>query len=190
MSNLSQLHGAASVRVLRWGATMLNPLVGVLVLLGWAWNNPALKSVVPGLPVVAPNTAVGLILGGVALGLHSPGASARARRGVGRACAGALILLGLLTLLEASRLVAMRFEGWLFHWTDWATSAPLPLTAPSTACCFVLLGGALLLLWRPAPFPAWWMDTTAMLALLVALFEFNGQLHGVLRLAGGSGTEP
>lgn len=168
------------------GAATANPLVGVLVLLGWAWKVPALKSVVLGLSEMAPNTAVGLLLGGVSLALLHPSTASRARRGVGKACAWALILMGLLTLLEESHLIDLSFQDWLFRWTDWAAREPLPLSAPSTAGCFVLLGTALLLLGHPTLLSAWWMDTPVILALLVALFEFNGKLHGVLRLAGSS----
>ncbi|MFL5347614.1 MAG: ATP-binding protein [Hyalangium sp.] len=187
MTNPSQLRGAASAHFLAGGATVANPLVGLLVLIGWAWNVPALKSLVPGLSAMAPNTAVGLILGGVALGLLHPSASTRTRRGVGKACAGALILIGLLTLLQESHLTGLSFQDGLFQWTGWAPRESLPLSAPSTAWCFVLLGAAQLLLGHPAPFPAWRMDTPVILALLVALFEFNGKLHGVLRLADSSG---
>ncbi len=183
MSNPSQLHGAAPACFLRRCAAIACPLVGTIVLSGWAWNVPAMKSVVPGLAEMAPNTALGLILGGVALGLLHPRASARLRRGVGKGCAWGLILMGLLPLLEELHLLDLGFQQWLFGWVDWTSGTTPPLTPPSTASCFVLLGAALLLLGRPASFPAWWMDAPIVLALLVALFELNGKLHGALSLA-------
>lgn len=186
MSNPAQLHGAASARFLRGSATIASLLVGLLVLAGWVWNVPAMRSVVPGLPQMPPNSAVGFILSGLALGLLHPQALGRIRRGVGTVCAWGLILVGVLPLLQELHILDPGFVGWPFQWTSWTSGTQAPATVPSAACCFMLLGTSLLLLAHSASFPAWWMDTAIAVALLIALFEFNVKLHGMLRLAHNS----
>jgi len=71
------------------------------VLVGWCFNIPALKSILPGFVTMKANTAIGFILAGVALALLagvSPSPSAPARW-LARACAAIVALLGLLPLL-------------------------------------------------------------------------------------------
>ena len=45
--------------------------LGVAGLLGWAFNVPALKGALPGLTSMKPNSALGLVLIGVGLGVAS-----------------------------------------------------------------------------------------------------------------------
>lgn len=89
-----------------YAASALVTLAGVLVLLGWALDVAALRSLVPGAAAVHPATAASLVLSGAALGLL-PLASKepRLRRAVHRAAmaaaavvtaAGGLTLLGYL----------------------------------------------------------------------------------------------
>ncbi len=54
---------------------------GFLVLCGWAFDIPLLKSLSPGLATMKVNTAIGFVLGGASLRLASPRAGRpRARR--------------------------------------------------------------------------------------------------------------
>jgi len=50
-------------------ATALSVITGCLVLIGWAFDLPAFKSLSPGLPSMNPNTAVSLFLAGASLRL-------------------------------------------------------------------------------------------------------------------------
>ncbi|WP_224366006.1 sensor histidine kinase [Hyalangium versicolor] len=180
MSSPSQLRGAAVARFLKGITAIVSPLIGILVLVGWARGIPAAMSVIPGLSKMAPNTALGLILSGVALSLLHPRALAPARRAVGVACAGALILLGVLTLLQVLLIPWLGSQNVLLLWANGPAQNAPPLTAPSTALSFTLLGGTLLLLGREAPLSAYWTDTPIICVMLVALFEFNGRLHGAI----------
>lgn len=182
MSSRSQLHGASFAHLLVASAKIGGPLVGVLVLLGWVWDVPALKSIVPGLPLMAPNTALALILAGVALGLLHPRASESRHLMAAKACAWGLIVIGGLSLLQRFLAPSLGFHNLLFQWMDSAADSPLALSPPTTAICLVLLGVALLLLGSRAPYPAWLLDLPVALAMLVALFSFNSNFHYALNL--------
>ena len=184
MSSRSQQRGFSVVRFLVWSTAVCAPLVGTIVLAGWAWDLPTVKSISPGLPKMAPNTALGLFLGGVALGLLSPSASGRVRRALGLTCAWGLVLIGAATLLQYFSGRDLGFEALLFKWADWTSRTPPSPPAPNTAFFFILLGAALLLLGRRAPVSPWWADGLVLVALLGALLAFNGYLHGALALAG------
>ena len=122
-------------------------IVGCLVLVGWAFDLAALKSVLPGLATMKANTALGFILAGVSLWLLGTEQANQRTRCIAQACAGIVALLGLLTLSE-----------YLFGWdlgidqllirdlqTDPEASKPGRM-APATALNFLMLGAALLLL--------------------------------------------
>jgi hypothetical protein len=72
----------------------------LLAILGWIFDIPVLRQVEPGLPVMHPNTAFGLLLLVTSTFLTGNQAQARKRAVTARAFAGAASLLGLLTLSE------------------------------------------------------------------------------------------
>ena len=76
--------------------------VGTLLLIGWAFNIPTLKSVSPQLVSMKPNAAFCIVLIGIALWLRQerrePGS--QPRRGLAQAAAAAAAFLALLTLNE------------------------------------------------------------------------------------------
>jgi NtrC-family two-component system sensor histidine kinase KinB len=184
MAEQAQLRGFSLARLLVWSAAVGAPLVGAIVLAGWAWNMPTVKSVAPGLPKMAPNTALGLLLGGVALALlHAP-SPGRLRRAAGLVASWGLALIGAATLFQYFSGWELGFHELLFQWADWSSRTPPSPPAPNTAFFFILLGVALLLLGRRAPLSAWWADALVLVALFGALLAFNGYLHGALALAG------
>src|SRR5437868_3923542 len=182
MSSRSQLHGASFAQLMVRCAKIGCLLVGVLALMGWAWDVPVLKSVVSGLPTMAPNTALAFILAGAALGLLGARTPESRRLWVAKACAWGMILIGGLSLFQRFLAPNLGFQKLFFQWTGWAAGSPLPLSVPSTATCFMLLGFSLLLLGSRAPYPGWFLDVPVGLALLVALFAFNSNFHHALSL--------
>lgn len=72
-------------------------LLGLVVLVGWAFNLPLLKSVLPGAVEMKANTAVGLILSACALFIYSNQPSQSQQR-VAQGLAFAVLALGLATL--------------------------------------------------------------------------------------------
>ncbi len=130
------------VGALASGASLIGASVGVAALLGWSFDAAALKSIFPGLAAMKANTALAFVLASVSLGLK---ARARAPRAADL-CALAAALIGLLTLFEYASGRDLGIDQFLF--IDRAASAqPGRMAAPS-ACGFVVIAAALLLLDR------------------------------------------
>jgi diguanylate cyclase (GGDEF)-like protein/PAS domain S-box-containing protein len=72
---------------------------GVLVLSGWFFDVATLKGVMPGWTLMKANTAMAMVLCGVAL-WATQAAEVRVWRVIGRVCSAIVLLLGLLTLAE------------------------------------------------------------------------------------------
>ena len=153
-------------------ASLIVVLVGGLVLVGWATDSMWLKSLRPSLPTVAPNTAIGLLLGGASLGLLGGRSRNRIAKTAGHACAVLVLLLGALTLAEY--LFDLRFgieELWFRSKLQTARNAGR--LAVSTALCCFLSGIALLTLHfesqrgiRPAQFLAVAVTVICLLTLI------------------------
>jgi PAS domain S-box-containing protein len=118
--------------------------LGVTVLLGWAFDIAALKSVFPGLVTMKANTAIGMMLSGLALAFLSRERGGTLLRFCTLLLAGMVIALGSLTLGEY-------FFGWNLGMDELlfrdaiesvGTSQPGRMS-PSTAFCFVVAGSAL-----------------------------------------------
>jgi len=119
-------------------------LFGLVVLAGWWLNAGYLKSIIPGSIPMKANTAVGMLLGGVALTLLSRKRMTNVVRVVTRTAAGLVVLQSALTLGE-------HFFDWELGIDHWLVGA-LPEAggilhpgrmAPGTALCFLILGIAL-----------------------------------------------
>ena len=140
-------------------------LVGGSVLVGWAFDIPTLKSMLPGVLRMKANTAVGLILMGAALGLLGMAPAHRWARRLSQACAGGAVLLGLLTLGEYLFDWNLHIDQWLFEAPAGAVGTLAPgRMAPSTTLDFILLGSAVFL----AGFHLW-VFAAQLVALLGAL---------------------
>ncbi len=153
---------------------------GLLVLLEWALDVPALTSAGSGLATMKPNTAACFVLAGVSLGLQTTQAGDR-RRDIARLLAAVAGLTGLVTLGEH-----------LFGWDLGIDRILLPAAsivgeteapgrmAPATALSFALSGIALLFLdARPLTFPA---QYPALLVALVSLVALVGHAYDVRSL--------
>ncbi len=121
-------------------------LAGLAVLLGWALEIPSLKSPFPNSSTMKPNTALGLILSGLALALYQlPSRTFNADRAM-RILAGVAIGIGAITLLEYVTGLGLGIDQLVF------ADDPNPIAtefagrmARSTAACFILFNVALLL---------------------------------------------
>ena len=127
-----------ALRVAHVGGLLLVTLAG-LVLWGWAQGSAALTGVLPGLPAMMPNTAVGMMLLGCSL-------LAWEQTGhVQRLAAGAAAVLGLTTLAEYLAGVDLGIDRLLF--ASRTGDAPIHgRMALATAASFALAGAGMLLL--------------------------------------------
>jgi signal transduction histidine kinase/CheY-like chemotaxis protein/HPt (histidine-containing phosphotransfer) domain-containing protein len=118
-------------------------LTGLIVLLGWLFDVPALMSVLPGMATMKPNTALAFFLAGFSLwDLQTP---SQARWRLGRIFAGITLLLGVLTLMEYNFGLDLGIDQLLFHEASHKLIYPGRMALMSAAN-FVMVGLALLLL--------------------------------------------
>ncbi|NUZ08292.1 response regulator [Piscinibacter koreensis] len=116
-------------------------LAGVSVLLGWAFDVPALRSVIPGAVQMKANTAVALLASAIALGgaLHE---GRSARRAAALVLSGFVVLVGALTLWQYLAGVDLRVDELLVRDTGNAYNPAKGRMSPYTAGAFVALGVA------------------------------------------------
>ena len=130
-------------------AGALAVLVGGAVLIGWALDVAALKSVLPGWVSMKPNTAVAFIMIGVALLLFRPPSSFGLHPSalvslLSRFCALVAGLIGLLSLGEYVFGWNPGFDRWLFCEPTGTVGTSYPgRMAPDSAVCFVMLAAGL-----------------------------------------------
>ena len=147
-------------------------LVGLVVLAGWALKIEALKSVLPGLASMKPNTALGLVLAGIALAL-------RQRSGLRLGCAAAMVVLGGLSLAQDVSGADFGVDQLLFRDLPGAAQTVWPgRMAPITAVNMVLLGGALALIGTRRTALRRTLEALALLALALALPALIGYAYG------------
>lgn len=119
-------------------------LVGLLVLIGWAFNIAELKSILPGLVTMKANTALAFLLAGTTLWLLQTGLP-KPRYPLAQLCAASVLLIGALTLSQYLFGWELGIDQLLFR--DEGTGALHPgQMSPATAFNFTLLGLACLLL--------------------------------------------
>jgi hypothetical protein len=175
----------AAYRILARCAGAAAVLISITVFVGWALDIGAAKSGIPGLVAMDPGgTALAILLAGASLWIQAASATRRLRA-LGIACAGVVVLLGLL-----------RLGGYVFAWDKgpdrWLFAQKLELErlstgqpirmAPNTAANLIMIGLALLFLsakfWR-AVLAA---QLLALLTALFVLFGIVGDAHGVIAL--------
>lgn len=143
-------------------------VLGAVVLVGWALDVPVLKSVVPGLGTMKPNTALCFALSGLGLGLRVGRPDWVPGRRIAQICGALVLLIGVATLAEFALHVNLGLDALLFP-------QPAPLGSPysermseTTALSIACSGGALLLLDSRRAQAA-----TQILALVVALVSLT-----------------
>jgi signal transduction histidine kinase len=128
-------------------------LVGCIVLLGWALDIAALKSVLPGWVSMKPNTAVAFILTGITLLASSTNGTQPSTllSSLSRFCALFAGLIGLLSLCEYAFGWNPGFDQWLFPEPAGTVGTSHPgRMAPDTALCFVLFAAGWEFVRRPS----------------------------------------
>jgi len=166
---------------------MLAAALGVIGLCGWVTGNPVMQALVPGRPIITPNTSIGLILLAVGVHLRAPAAAGWERRVLSGVCALLVIAVAASTLVLETTGVDLWIDGVWAHWP--ATPRPRPFrSAVTTALCLTLLATGLLLFdarwgrWsRPAQAPV-------LAAAVVVLAVLTGHAYGAELLFRGSPT--
>jgi signal transduction histidine kinase len=134
----SRLAGAGAI-----GSTA----IGVLVLIGWAFDVERLRTILPAQIVMLPNTAVAFALGGTSLWLARSADTSPVARRASRTIAAIVLVLGAIWVTE-------RLTGWNAGIDTILFGAklerypyrPLGLMATNSTVCIALAGAALLML--------------------------------------------
>jgi len=155
--------------------------LGAMALLGWRLENEFLYRVIPGLPAMVPNTALGLVLSGAALWLLLGEERNQLRIYLGQLLALGVFLIGVLSGVEYLN------DAPLFS-IDSAL-APLFLTmpfvlrpSPPSSIAFAFAGIALFLLGTRKPQAAVLTQWLSLLVLMTAMVVFFGYIYGELSL--------
>ncbi|MBD1945412.1 PAS domain S-box protein, partial [Coleofasciculus sp. FACHB-712] len=165
-------------------ATIAVIAIGCAVLLGWMFNIPILKSILPGLVTMKANAAVCFILSGTSLWLWHRYPADESKRRLGQWFAGIVMVVGLLTLMQYVLGWDFGIDQLLFKASSdtFGTSSPGRM-APNTALNFLMLGVALLLFLGPyINYQA--AQILSLAAFSVALLGVLGYLYGVKSLYG------
>jgi signal transduction histidine kinase len=122
-------------------ASGLAILVSSLVLLGWTFNLPILRSILPSQPEMVPHTAVAFILASLSLGTIRNKSFI-----VSRFCALAVVVIAVLTISEYIGALDLGFDQLLFSQRLQIIDKSFPgRPSPHTALDLLLIGMALLL---------------------------------------------
>ena len=124
--------------VARVGTAACTGGIAVAVLLGWAWDIPLFKTVLPGLTTMKANTAIGLAAG--AAGLATVDARRGWARGIAALAALLMVALGAATLLEYGAGLNLGIDELLVA-DPATTSRPFNgRMSPAAAVAFVAMG--------------------------------------------------
>jgi PAS domain S-box-containing protein len=165
--------------------------IGFLGLAGWALDVSFLKSIVPGLPAMVPNTATGFILAGTALWLRLSAHRCSNLRVLSLLVAGALVALSLATLAQYVTGWNLGIDTVLFGEASRRFSSILP-GRPSalTVIDFALIGGAILLLETKSRRGFKLADLPALIAITISLLALIGYLCNIPSFYGWRATTP
>ena len=184
-SSFDRLDGSARAESLRGAASVCAALVmlmSVVVLYGWTRSVTELRSLLPDVVVMLPNTAVSFLCAGISLLLIVHARDYPRLRLPAQLFAGLVFVIGVVMFAQRMSGADLALNHWLFD----ASVRKLPfrpagLMAVNSAASFGLLGMALLSL-ASGHRGQRSSDALASLALLISASALVGYLYGVQAL--------
>ena len=152
---------------------------GLIVLTGWTLGIPWIKSVLPGAVEMKVNTAIGLLLSGIALQLLEPSAGGK-RRQIGQGLSLLVAAIGLATVCEYAFGWQLGIDELLFRDTSWVFNAHRGRMSPYSAIVFTVIGLGLTAL--PHRAHHWLVWTAGSLTILIGGVSFIGYLWNASEL--------
>lgn len=167
-------------------AGIFTAVIGLLVLAGWLFNIPSMKSVLPGLVTMKANTAVCFALIGFSLwSLQTKRIDKISLRIAGRICASVVASIGILTLYEYLSGNNLGIDQIFFTEPAGAVFTTYPgRMALITAVNFILIGAAILSLdlkTKSEHYPSQFLSLVATFVTFSALY---GYIYGVAAFSG------
>ena len=151
--------------------------LGIIVLFGWQVDNVYLYSIIPGLPPMVPNTALGFVLCGTSLSLLAGVNTVPSRRYIGQLLALAAFSIGVFTLGEYLNIVPFGSIDQLL--LSLFSIEPIVLRpSPHTSIAFSLAGLALILLGRNNRKSILIIQWLSLVILLISVVVFFGYIYG------------
>lgn len=159
-------------------------LVGCAVMAGWFFEIRLLKSVLPGLPAMVPNTALAFVPAGAALWNLREGAVGGHRQSlVARVCALSVFSIGALTTIEYALGLDLFIDRLVPAGRFGPEAATLPgRMSPHTALSFLLCGIALYCLQSPKGRRVQVAQGLAMMVGMVSLLALVGYTYSITAL--------
>jgi signal transduction histidine kinase len=152
--------------------------IGLLATLGWALDIPALKSILPALPAISPNTAGALILASASLWLLQESRNKKSIRFLGYSLALIIALLGILTLVEYFFKFNTGIDNLLFK--NALNSEGLPVRmSPQSAINFIILSLSLLLINKQSKTGKQPSQYLILIVGIVSLLSFFGFINNI-----------
>lgn len=167
-------------RLIPQTASLLGIFVACLVLIGWIFDLPPLRSILPSQPQMVPNTALTLVLASVVLWMTGRKKHSQRLSVVAFFCALSVILIGSLTLWEYLTGADLGLDGWMFRERLQVASTSFPgRPSPHTALNFFLIGSALLLTSLKTVRASRLAQVLALLVALIASVALMGYIYRV-----------
>jgi len=152
--------------------------IGLVAALGWTFNIPAFKSILPTLPVISPNTAIALILASASLWFLQESRKQKPIRVLGYSLALIIALLGILTLVEYFLKLNLGIDNLLFKNTMNAEGLPVRMS-PQSAINFLILSLSLLFINKQSKTGKQPSQYLILIVGTVSLLSFFGFINNV-----------
>jgi PAS domain S-box-containing protein len=176
---------SAKLKLFTQSAAAVVIAVGALVFVGWAFGVGGVRSLAPGLTPMKVNTALGLVLAGLALLLNADEHAGKWRRRAAMIASGVVTLLGSLTLSQYLLGADYGIDQVFFREAPGAVLTAHPgRMGMGTAFNFIMIGLVLLMLDRRERWLVWLGQGMALAALIVALAALLGYGYGVIHQSG------
>jgi len=157
--------------------------IGLAVLIGWLIDNPLLKSVRPDFISMKPNTALCLVLLGLALALQQTSSTSQAGRISARLLAILVAGIGLLSLSQYVFGIDWGIDQFIFPESPGASrTVYLGRMAPTAAIAFMLLGTSVCL--NASRFASMAAQISCTIGSAISLFVLVGYAYEVEWLTG------
>jgi diguanylate cyclase (GGDEF)-like protein len=169
------------VATLRWASLVsagAAAMVAIVALIGWAVAAEALKGVLPGLPPMKANAAVGYLLASVSLVACVRGVPRSALRRAGAVCSALALLVGAATLAEYAFGVGLGIDQLLFS-DQPGRHVPYPGRPAANAALGLMLLGLGLLLWDVRVGRWWPSNSLGWIAGTIGLLALIGYAAGI-----------
>lgn len=166
-------------------AGILVAVIGAFVLVGWAWDIPAFKSVLPNFVTMKANTALAFLLGGIATVCLTRKSTNSFLRLLGFISGFLVFIIGILSLSEYLFRLNLDIDQLLFKEPPGAFGTLSPgRMAPTTAFNFFILGIALIISQKPKSSGLVVAQGLAFLSFFMGLVNLIGYFYGVREFCG------